>query len=184
MLESAVKKKDLLLHVCCGVCAIRVIEKLLPDYSITGYFYNPNIEPPDEYQKRLEANQIVFNYYHLKLINGAFENALWHDAIIGLEHWAEGGPRCRRCFQLRLEKTAYKAAELRLSYYATTLIVNPHKDKVCIDKWGQYYADLFKIGYLPIELTNAQRYDLVLAKKLGIYRQKYCGCAYSTPDLI
>jgi predicted adenine nucleotide alpha hydrolase (AANH) superfamily ATPase len=172
-------KKDLLLHICCGVCASRVIEKLLPLYNITGFFYNPNIEPPDEYAKRLEATATLVNHYQIKLIKGVYETKVWHQAVTGLEHWAEGGRRCWRCFKLRLEETADIAVEKSFSCFATTLNVNPYKDAQYINNWGLYYAKLFNKEYVPIELSSGERYDLTIAKKLDLYRQKYCGCIYS-----
>lgn len=174
-------KKDLLLHICCGVCASRVIEILEPQYNITGYFYNPNIEPPDEYQQRLQATETVLNYYKINLIHGEYENPMWHEAVVGLEHWAEGGRRCWQCFRLRLDKTAQKAKEKSIPCFATTLIVNPYKNSDVIDKWGQHYTQVYDLEYVPIKLDKNNRYDLILAKKLNIYRQKYCGCVYSAP---
>ncbi|MBS4015739.1 MAG: epoxyqueuosine reductase QueH [Candidatus Latescibacteria bacterium] len=172
-------KKNLLLHVCCGVCASRVIEKLLPSYNITGFFYNPNIEPPDEYQHRLQATEILFNHYHLDLIRGDYETKTWHDAVTGFEHWAEGGRRCWRCFKLRLEETAELSDEKTFPCFATTLTVNPHKDAQFINNWGLYYAKLYNKKYVPINLSADDRYNLTIAKKLDLYRQKYCGCVYS-----
>lgn len=174
-------KKKLLLQVCCGICTSRIIEQLLPNYDITGYFYNPNIEPPVEYQKRLQVAHRIFDYYNQKLIIGEYENQLWHDVMTGFEHWAEGGPRCERCFELRLEKTVQKAVELKIRLFATTLIVNPYKDKKFIDKSGFHYANLYNLEYIPIKFTNRERYNLTVVKKLDLYRQKYCGCVYSAP---
>lgn len=172
-------KEKLLLHICCAVCASRVIEKLSEIYEILGFFYNPNIEPPDEYQKRLETTKVLSRSYHFEFIEGVYETHIWHQAVIGLEHWAEGGERCKKCFRLRLEESAKLTAEKSLRYFATTLTVNPYKDANFIDEWGRYYAKLYNIEYVPIFLTNHERYNLNIAKKLDLYRQKYCGCIYS-----
>lgn len=172
-------KKKILLHICCGVCASRTIEKLQSEFDIIGYFYNPNIEPPAEYQQRLNATKIIASYFNLPLVIGPYDSQLWHQAILGLEHWAEGGRRCWRCFQMRLENTAEQAKNQAINYFATTLTASPHKNANDINGIGQKIAKQFGLNFIATEYRPEDRFKPSIARKLGIYHQNYCGCIYS-----
>ncbi|MCX8014775.1 MAG: epoxyqueuosine reductase QueH [candidate division WOR-3 bacterium] len=174
-------KRKILLHICCGVCASKTIERLQSEFDIIGYFYNPNIEPPLEYQKRLEATKVITNYFKIPLIIGLYNNELWHQAILGLEHWQEGGRRCWRCYQFRLENTAEQAQTQLINYFATTLTASPHKNAKDINGLGRKIASQFGLNFINSELRPSDRTKPSLARKLGIYHQNYCGCIYSVP---
>jgi predicted adenine nucleotide alpha hydrolase (AANH) superfamily ATPase len=172
-------KPQLLLHICCGICASRIVESLQANYEIIGFFYNPNIEPKEEYENRLNVVRILTLYYKIPLIIGQYENHLWHEAVKGYEHYPEGSERCTICFRMRLEKTARLCLEKSLENFATTLTANPHKDSLLVNNLGYDIAQGNNINFLPIILEQKLVYDLTVAKKLNLYRQKYCGCRYS-----
>ncbi len=134
------KKQSLLLHTCCGPCATHVIELLLQDYDVTAYFYNPNIQPEEEYLKRLgaieqycSAKGIVLLKGHMKVKNGW----TWQ---LDLQDEPEGGKRCEACFPLRLEETARFARENSFPIFATTLTISPHKNAVVVNNAGRQAA--------------------------------------------
>lgn len=177
-----IDEKKLLLHICCGVCASRIIERLLLDYDVIGYFYNPNIEPEDEYQKRLKATEILFKHFGIKLITGIYENQQWHREIAGLEHLPEGGHRCWRCFRFRLQATAEQAVKGSIGLFATTLTASPYKNAKVINKFGHKIGLLNNINFVEINSEPTDKSHSSLAKKLGLYHQKYCGCNYSVTN--
>lgn len=171
-------KPKLLLHICCGVCASQILRRLQENYEVIGYFYNPNIEPPIEYRQRLNATEKLLSYCKVKLIYGENNNKDWHLAITGLEHWQEGGPRCWRCFQVRLEATADCAQKESIRYYATTLTASPYKNSAIINSLGRQIGKKYHIEFVETNYKPAEK-DFQLSKKLDLYRQKYCGCIYS-----
>ncbi|MCX7785096.1 MAG: epoxyqueuosine reductase QueH [candidate division WOR-3 bacterium] len=171
-------KDKLLLHICCGICASQIIKRLQENYEVIGYFYNPNIEPPIEYQQRLIATEKLLTHCKVKLIYGANDNLNWHSAILGLEHWQEGGPRCWRCFRIRLEATAEYAQKESIRYYATTLTASPYKNAAIINSLGKKIGKKYHITFIETNYQQEEK-DFQLSKKLDLYRQKYCGCLYS-----
>jgi len=170
---------NLLLHICCGVCASRTIEKLQPDYDITGFFYNPNIEPPDEYKKRLNAASTLAKHCGIKLIIGDYDNNSWHGAITGLEHLTEGGRRCWRCFRFRLQNTAILAKSKHIDYYTTTLTASPYKNTKVINTLGDKIGRIYGLKFVDVNFHSEDFYKPSLARKLKLYHQKYCGCDFS-----
>lgn len=167
-----------LLHICCGVCATSVIEKLLcKGYTITGYFYNPNIHPVDEYKRRLDAAIKAAGEWNIELIEGKYDREEWFQSIKGTEYEPEGGKRCEICYRLRLEKTYEYARKHMYDAFTTTLTVGPMKEAAVINRIGReiggdrFISDDYK------KSGGFQRAS-ALANEIGIYRQDYCGCVY------
>ena len=104
--------KKILLHACCGICSAYPIS-LLQDmgYTVIVYYYNPNIYPESEYQKRLEAEKTLCNHFNCELIEGKYEPDAYYETVKGLENEPEKGLRCDKCFELRLAKSARIAKE-------------------------------------------------------------------------
>lgn len=171
-------KPKLLLHICCAVCASQILRHLQENYEVIGYFYNPNIEPPDEYRHRLLATEKLLSHCNVPLIYGKYDSPQWHLAIKGFEHWAEGGPRCWRCFQIRLEASAEQAQNRSIQYYATTLTASSYKNARIINTLGQQIGQKYLINFVETNYKSEDK-DFQLSKKLDLYRQKYCGCIYS-----
>ena len=176
-------KPNLLLHSCCGPCSTEVLSYLVPYFNITVLYYNPNIEPYEEYLKR-KSEQIrfinEFKHDNIKFLDCDYENEVFHENIKGLENEREGKARCPVCFRVRLDYTARKAKELNFEYFGTTLTVSPHKNSKQINILGGIIGDKYNIKYLFSDFKKKDGYkkSVELAKKYNLYRQDYCGCLY------
>ncbi len=183
IIDSLNSKPKLLLHACCGVCSSYVLEYLSKYFDITVLYYNPNIYPLEEYEKRLlnqkKIIQKLVPFVKLKTITYNEEEFL--NNVIGFENEAEGGARCTKCFMLRMEKTAVIAKEEGYDYFCTTLSVSPYKDSQKLNKIGKYLEEKYDIKYLysDFKKKNGYKRSNELARMYDIYRQNYCGCRYS-----
>lgn len=179
----------LLLNVCCAPCGLPIIEDLLSEQKIEAlYFYNPNIFPEEEYEKRLEETEKVASLYNLKLYQDDYDHANWLKFITGKlsqapESYPENSERCSLCFRYRLEKTALFAKDEGIPEFATTLSVSRFKDTKFINSYGEELAKTHGLKYIPLSLDAnvAHQKGIELSKKHAIYRQKYCGCEFSLP---
>ena len=173
--------KKLLLHVCCAPCSTHVIEVLKQEYEVSLFFYNPNVEPINEYSLRLEEAERYAQELDLPLIVGDYDNVEWHSAVKGHEGDAEGGERCSICFRYRLEKTAQTAKEKGFELFTTTLTVSPYKNAELINQLGKESAEKHGVGFLgeDFKKDNGYMHSIELSKKHGLYRQSYCGCLFS-----
>ena len=171
----------LLLHICCGPCATTVIERLSDDYDITGYFYNPNIYPEDEYRCRLESARLVTKHFGIQLVEGQYETRKFFDAVRGLENEPENGARCHVCYRLRLAGTAQIAAKKSYNYFTSTLTVGPKKKALVINPIGEEEAERFGVRFLSGDWKKKGGFkrSCELSLKLDTYRQHYCGCIFS-----
>ncbi len=174
--------KKILLHSCCAVCMAYPAEKLISDgFEPVVYFYNPNIYPESEYQRRL--NELVKYCEKIKCqyIIGEFENLKWYDSVKGLEQEPEKGKRCIKCFEFRLNRTAEAAKELGFSYFTTTLTVSPHKNSDAIFAVAKDIEQKYGLNFVyeNFKKSNGFLKTMQLAKENNFYRQQYCGCEYS-----
>ena len=152
--------------------------------QILIYFYNPNIQPEEEYEKRKESAEKLAEIYHLEFEEGEYEPKKWFEKIKGFENEPEGGRRCPICFEMRLRKTVELARERGFEYFSTTLAVSPYKNEKIIDELGQKIAAEFNLKFLNLKDFDGNKKELwqktrELAKKHGFYHQKYCGCIFS-----
>ena len=177
-------KPSLLLHVCCAPCSPYVVETLRKDYSVTLYFYNPNIHPEEEYLKRLEELRRWAENIGAPLIEGKYEAPKWFEAVKGLEKEPERGARCEVCFELRLSEAARTAKSLGIGVYGTVLTVSPHKDAVAINRIGEKVSDESGVKFFVADWKKKEGFKktTALGKNLGFYRQNYCGCVFSRRD--
>ena len=176
------RRPRLLLHSCCGPCSSAVIERLAPYFDLTVFYFNPNIHPFTEYQKRLETQAaLVKAMGGAVLIAGDYEPQRFFEAVKGLEEEPEGGERCTVCFRLRLEETARRAAEGGFDYFCTTLSVSPHKDADRLNAICRELAGQYGVAALPADFKKKDGYkrSLELSKAYGLYRQNDCGCVFS-----
>lgn len=171
------KKPRLLLHVCCAPCFSYPLELLHPHFDITAFYYNPNIMPLAEYEKRLGEFEKLRRYPFV-LRAGEWDNPRFLDCVRGMEELPEGGSRCGLCIGLRLEKTAELAAAEGFDYFATTLTVSPHKNAPLINTLGEELAARCGVKWLPSDFKKKEGYkrSIALCRELEIYRQDYCGC--------
>ena len=177
-------KKKMLLHSCCGPCSTSVIDRLKDEYDLTIFYYNPNIYPQEEYQKRLAEQQKYVSLIGLDIVvvDGKYDdNADFESHCVGLENEKEGGARCSVCFAYRLDKTAQYAKQNGYDIFATTLTVSPHKNAKVINDIGLKIAQKYNIEYLVADFKKQDGYlkSIRLSQKYSLYRQNYCGCKYS-----
>ena len=178
------RKPTLLLHSCCGPCSSYVLEYLTQFFDITLLFYGPNIQPREEYELRLEHQRKVIEHIPVKIMECDYDGEDFDRAVVGLESEPEGGARCTECFRLRIERTAALAAKHGFEWYCTTLSVSPHKDAQRINALGYELGGRYGVKWLPSDFKKRGGYQrsIVLSKEMGLYRQEYCGCAYSLAE--
>lgn len=183
-------KPRLLLHSCCGPCSTAVIEKLIDDYEITVFYFNPSIYPEEEYlhrkneQKRFLSELSAKLGFEIGFIEGDYNHQSFCDFVSGLENAPEGGERCKKCFWQRLEGTAKLAKDKGFDLFDTTLSVSPHKNYDNISAIGKEIEAKFGIKYLAGNYKKQDGYkrSIDLSKEYNLYRQNYCGCEFSKRD--
>ena len=174
----------LLLQSCCGPCSSYVLEYLTAYFDVTVLYYNPNIRPQAEYEKRLETQKQLLAAMPLarpvKLVEPGGRGEEFEAAARGLEAEPEGGARCTRCFMLRLEETARQAAQGGFDFFGTTLTVSPHKNAPLLNEIGEALAGRYGVAWLPSDFKKRCGYlrSIQLSKQYGLYRQEYCGCGW------
>ena len=175
------EKKSILLHSCCGPCSSSVIERLREFFNITVLYYNPNIEPQEEYEHRKQVQIGLLNELGIPYLDVPYENDKYHDLVKGLENEPEGGTRCHVCYGFRLKYTANVAKENNFDYFCTTLTVSPYKNSEVINKIGSSIGEEVGIKYLYSDFKKREGYkrSIELSKKYNLYRQEYCGCLYA-----
>ena len=175
---------SLLLQACCGPCSSYVLEYMTKYFDVTVLFYNPNIRPEAEYDKRLATLKQLLAAMPMDhppaLMEPGWRGEEFEKAVKGLEHEPEGGARCSVCFRLRLEETARMAAEWGFDYFGTTLTVSPHKNAEAINAIGENLAAEYEVKWLPSDFKKRNGYlrSIQLSKEYGLYRQEYCGCGF------
>jgi hypothetical protein len=186
--KEAGEVPTLLLHSCCAPCSTAVLDRLAEFFEITIYYYNPNIEPEAEFEKRYrEVEQLIAalstkNPIHV--IKGHYDAQEFHTAIAGLEATGERGLRCYECYRLRLQKSAGVAADQKFDYFTTTLSVSPYKNAKWLNEIGAAVAEEFGVAYLfsDFKKKNGYQRSVELSNEYGLYRQDYCGCIYSRQE--
>lgn len=175
----------LLLHSCCAPCSSYTLEYLAQYFDITVYYYNPNISPEAEFQKRLAEQQRLIDsmptQHRVQLVAGDYDYSQFLDIARGYEHCREGGERCHRCYRLRLEHSAQLAKEQGFDYFCTTLSISPLKDSQVINQIGQQVAEEYGVSWLPSDFKKKEGYkrSIELSREYNLYRQNFCGCAFS-----
>lgn len=176
------ENKKILLHACCGICSAYPILNLRElGYEPIVFFYNPNIYPDSEYEKRLEMERILCDYHKCELIVGDYNKEHYFEAVKGLENEPERGKRCDVCFELRLEETAKKTLELGLDTFTTSIVISPHKNFAKLSEIGERIANKYDLEYLAIDFKKKDGFLKTnkISRELNLYRQNYCGCKYS-----
>jgi epoxyqueuosine reductase len=171
-----------LLHICCGVCAAGAAEQLIAEgHILHGYFFNPNIHPNEEYERRLEAARSVARRLNFEIESGPYNPEEWFSAAKAFADEPEGGKRCDVCFRLRLLDAHSKMLEIGADAFTTTLTIGPMKSAITVNRIGneiggeRFLARDFK------KKAGFQRANS-LAKEWEIHRQHYCGCASSLKE--
>lgn len=182
------KTPRLFLHSCCAPCSSYVLEYLSQYFEITVFFYNPNISPREEYQKRVEEIRRMIGemeFLHpVHIVEGAYDSQVFFQMAKGLEDVPEGGERCFRCYRLRMEEAARLAKEGGYDYFTTTLSISPLKNALKINEIGEELAEIYGVEHLPSDFKkkNGYKRSIELSREYGLYRQDYCGCVFSKRD--
>lgn len=175
----------LFLHACCAPCSSYVLEYLSRFFCITVFFYNPNISPKEEYDKRVvEIRRLLaeMKFFHpVTLVEGEYRPEDFYAMARGLENVPEGGERCFKCYRLRMEEAARLAKEGEYDYFTTTLSISPLKNAGKINEIGQELEQIYQVEHLPSDFKkkNGYKRSIELSHEYGLYRQNYCGCVFS-----
>ena len=158
-----------------------MLEYLTQHFDVTILYYNPNIQPEAEYEKRLFWQREVLTHIPARIMECPYDGAAFEAVAAGYEDAPEGGERCTRCFLLRLEETVKRAAAGGFDFFCTTLTVSPHKDAERINRIGAEVGARYGVRWLPSDFKKRDGYlrSIRLAQEYGLYRQDWCGCNYS-----
>jgi predicted adenine nucleotide alpha hydrolase (AANH) superfamily ATPase len=160
-----------------------VIGLLQKEFELTTYFYNPNIHPREEYNRRLSEVERYCGENKIDLVKGEYDTDQWFSAVKGMEEQKEGGRRCEICYRVRLEKTALTAQAHGMSCFATTLTVSPYKKTLVINRIGREAGEQYSTIFYEADFKKRDGFkkSCELSKHYNFYRQTYCGCTYSIP---
>ncbi len=175
----------LALHSCCAPCSSAVLERLNAHFRIALYYYNPNISPEAEFRHRVEEQKRLVRQMpladDLRVEEGPYEPERFYELVRGHEGDPEGGARCGICFEMRLRSTAEYAKRIGADYFTTTLSISPLKDEQRLNAIGRALSEEFGVKYLCSDFKKRDGYrrSCALSEEYGLYRQDFCGCAFS-----
>lgn len=193
LIENLAKEEKvptLLLHSCCAPCSSYVLEYLSQYFSITIFFYNPNIYPLEEFSRRVAEQKGLISELKVKheimFIEGRYDTENFYKISKGLEQEKEGGARCFKCYELRLKEAALIASEKSYDYFTTTLSISPHKNAQKLNEIGKVLSEEYGVKYLYSDFKKKEGYkrSIELSKEYNLYRQDYCGCVFSYNERI
>ena len=179
------KVPKLLMHSCCAPCSSYCLSYLSDYFEITIFYYNPNISPKEEYQKRVDEQIRLIGErpvrHKISFVEGNYDPENFYKMAEGLEDVPEGGIRCFACYEMRQREAVIYAKEHGFDYVTTTLSVSPHKNAQQLNKIGMQLSEEYQIPYLVSDFKKKGGYQksIALSKEYGLYRQNYCGCEYS-----
>ncbi len=172
---------ELLVHICCAPDAAYGVRAIRERYDVTGFFYNPNIHPGEEFRRRLLATLTLAEKDPFPFLVGSADPEPWENAVRGMEGEAERSRRCEACIRLRLRVTAAKASELGMPAFGTVLTVSPRKNAPMVNRVGREEGEAAGVRFLEADLKKKDGYlkSVRASREMGLYRQRYCGCRYS-----
>lgn len=178
-------KEKFLLHICCGPCVIAILKELQEQFDLTAYYYNPNIHPPEEYDKRKAEVVKVCIDLKIPLVEGKYNPEAWFAWAEEYKAEPEGGERCQKCFAMRLQQTAKYASQNDFDYFSTTLTSGRNKKADIINPLGVEIGKNYGIKFYEEDWKKQGRQELSqkLCKEKDVYRQHYCGCIYSREEI-
>lgn len=169
----------MLLLSCCAPCSVGVIRDLAEaKKNFAVLFFNPNIRPATEYEKRRAENERVCNHYGIPFIELPYEPAAFDAIEKGFENEPERGKRCDRCFELRLVRAAKYARDNGYTHFSSVLGMSKHKDfdQICRAASKASIAVGIPYDFTHWRFTPGGTMRNALATELNLYRQRYCGC--------
>lgn len=175
------KNKKIFLHICCAGCGAFVSQLLVNNFKVTLFYYNPNIFPRNEFDKRVHEVRKIADKFNLELIIGKYDHEAWLEKIKGHESDPEKGKRCLICYRDRLEATAKMAKLNNFLIFTSTLTISPYKLAKEINNIGRELSATYEVGFLEEDFKKKDGFkkSIILSQELGIYRQNYCGCEFS-----
>ncbi len=176
------RTEKIVIHTCCAICSGYPISYLKDlGYSPVAYFYNPNIYPDSEYQKRLEAERTLCRHFDTELVEADYNPQEYYDFVKGFENEPEKGLRCDKCFELRLLKTAKYAKSKGIDKFTTSIVISPHKNFDKLTQIGEKIAKQEGLEYFAVNFKKKDGFLKTnkISKELGLYRQNYCGCKFA-----
>lgn len=185
------RDRRLFLHSCCAPCSSYCLEYLRQYFSITVFYYNPNLSVPEEYRHRLAEQERLIGVLNgqgegnpISFREGNYDPDVFFTAVKGLEDCPEGGERCTVCYEQRLREAARLAKEGGFDFFTTTLSISPLKDAQKLNEIGGRLAEEYGVPYLYSDFKKKGGYQrsLELSCRYGLYRQNYCGCVFSLRD--
>lgn len=169
----------LLLHICCGPCAVYPVKELRScGMEVTGFFFNHNIHPYTEYKQRLDA---VRSYAQMVELNVVYRDEYLLEEFLSRVA-AEPAARCGYCYRSRLEEAARSAAELGFPCYSSTLLYSRYQNQEMIREFGENLGERYGVKFHHVDFRRGWQEGIALSKEMGLYRQKYCGCIYSEKE--
>ena len=183
--KSGSRRPRVLLHSCCGPCSSAVLELLCRSFEVTLLWFNPNLFPQEEFDRRFETQLELIEKMGLSEDVSVLAESWKHEEYLrrvkGLEDEPEGGARCTECFRLRLFECARLAKQYGFDYFCTTLTVSRYKDAERINALGEEIGKAFGVSWLPSDFKkrDGESRSNRLAAQYGLYRQNYCGCEFS-----
>ncbi len=177
--------KKVLVHICCGPCAVYPVKEALGEgYEVTGYFYNPNIHPHEEYLKRRESVEKLASLIDVKVLyEDRYTPEAYFDRIGGISNETPPSAlRCAACYSLRLEETARAAKEGGFDCFTSSLLYSKYQGHDEIRAAGEEFAEIFGVEFLYGDFRSGWGRGIKLSKKMGLYRQQWCGCVYSLEE--
>ena len=182
MMRELTKGTRLLLHSCCAPCSTACLERLKEHFAVTVFYYNPNIDDREEYEKRkAEQIKLLEATGWAAFLDCDHEVEAFYAMAQGLENEPERGARCYQCYALRLNKTAWAAKEYGFEAFATTLTLSPLKNAEWLNGIGAAAQEKTGVRYLYSDFKKQGGYlrSIELSKQFDLYRQNYCGCSFS-----
>jgi len=170
---------NILLHICCGPCAIYPVTQMKQDgINVSGYFYNPNIHPYREFKQRIQGVQQFAETTGLEIeietkygVTEYLRNVVFHEQA-----------RCPLCYSMRLEAAAQKAKDRGYDAFSTTLLYSKYQDHECIRKMGEAIGHKYQIIFYYQDFRTGWQQGIDKSIEMNLYRQAYCGCIYSEQE--
>lgn len=182
------KVPTLLMHSCCAPCSSYCLSYLAQYFAITLYYYNPNISPKEEYEKRVDEQIRLIGElpvkHEISFVEGTYEPERFYEMAKGLEKVPEGGIRCFQCYEMRQREAAVYGKEHGFDYFTTTLSVSPHKNAAKLNEIGLALEKEYGISYLVSDFKKRGGYlkSIEYSKEYDLYRQNFCGCEFSRKE--
>lgn len=183
--------KKVLVHTCCAPCFCYIHEDLTSlrqvyekgeELDITSYYYNPNIQPKFEFERRKKTLIDFCNLKNCKLVTDDTYNLYdFAKASTNLDK-NKYSCRCEYCYTLRLQKAFEYASENNFDEIMTTLSISPYQKQDIIKKVGEKLSKEYGVKYVHLDYTPHFREGQNMAREFGLYRQKYCGCMFSIDE--